>query len=174
MLDMSKIIESYAAFVVRRGIQEYESRVFFAQAYAYLPDPDAPAAPYVEPVYETDDLPDIVLVIEPAAVVRKCLCSNIVGVRKVCLRTRCTFAHNADEWAPEACKFSPTGHYDKRLRRFVRKCRELATCNRLHGAETKDQALARLGVVLLPPKKYAQARSHIMAAVEFKRQQPRK
>lgn len=138
-------IYNYAAAFVSRQIRAHEGRLFIEEAYKYLPDLAAPVAPYV-PHYESDD--DWIIIIDEASIVRPCLCVNIVGVKKVCTRQHCTFAHNESEWSPEACKFNT-------------RCKNKAKCQRLHGKETKSEALSRLGVVLLPPKKYTNTKHHI-------------
>lgn len=89
---------------------------------------------------------------EPAVpIVRKCLCTNIVGVKKICLRQTCTFAHNVDEWTPEECNYN-------------HKCNNKSKCMRLHGKETKEEAVSRLGIVFMSRKKYDNTRFHILNA----------
>lgn len=87
----------------------------------------------------------------PAPIVRKCLCTNIIGVKKICLRQTCTFAHNVDEWTPEECKYN-------------NKCNNKSKCMRLHGKETKEEAVSRLGIVFMSKKKYDNTRFHILNA----------
>lgn len=161
---MDKIITAYANFTINRALKEYEGKLFMEQAYTYLPDLDAPHIPYVEPVYDSDD-DGIEFIIEPELIIKTCLCTNIVGVKKVCLRQTCTFAHTVDEWSPTKCGFGA-------------RCRNKSKCQRLHpsgvpgahathhGTETKAAAIERLGIVFLSPKKYANTRLHIMIAAQ--------
>lgn len=146
MMSTQDAIYNYATSFVSRQIREHEGRLFMEDAYEYLPDLSAPTEPYV-PHYESDN-DDWIIIIDMASIARPCLCSNIVGVKKVCTRQHCTFAHNESEWSPESCKFNT-------------RCRNKDKCQRLHGKETKSEALTRLGVVLLSPKKYTNTKHHI-------------
>lgn len=105
---------------------------------------------------ETDN--EEMLIEELPKVVKTLLCTNIVGVKKVCLRHVCTFAHYAEEWQPETCSFG-------------NKCNNKNKCQRLHGKETKDEATKRLGIVFMGQKKYVNTRAGIIRNMEFKKSQ---
>jgi hypothetical protein len=152
-MSIYELIETYAAKFIERQIREHEGFLFMQEAYKYLPDLSAPAEPYV-PYYEPDD-DSWTIVTDTGSIVRPCLCVNIVGVKKVCTRRHCTFAHNETEWSPETCKFNS-------------RCKNKDRCQRLHGNETKTEALSRLGVVLLPPKKYINTKHHIQQYIMTK------
>lgn len=105
--------------------------------------------------FSSDD--DFEIITEPPVpIARKCLCTNIIGVKKICLRQVCTFAHNVDEWTPEVC-----AHNDE--------CNNKSKCMRLHGQETKEEAATRLGIEFLSAKKYSNMKFHILKSVEEKK-----
>ncbi len=130
----------------------------------YLPSIDLIESPYVhvpsaalEWQFDESDSEDDVFEKVPE-VLKTLLCTNIIGVKKVCLRHSCTFAHYTEEWQPETCKFG-------------KKCNNKNKCQRLHGEETKDDAATRLGIVFLTKKKYVNTRAGIMRNMEFKKSQ---
>lgn len=86
---------------------------------------------------------------EEVQVVKTCLCTNIIGIKKVCTRNFCTFAHYEEEWQPQMCNFNT-------------KCTKKQKCQRLHGNETKLDAINRLGIVFLSKKKYVNQRFHLI------------
>ena len=110
-----------------------------------------------------DDFDDELIFVfeEDKPVVKSCLCTNIIGNKKVCTRNICTFAHYEDEWNPEVCKFNM-------------KCSKKNSCQRLHGNETKADACKRLGIVFLSKKKYVNQRFHTMQFLANKKSQTSK
>jgi hypothetical protein len=131
----------------------------------YIPDISECYTPPTSSI-DYDDMSDddTEFVTEPVTdkqplLVKKCLCTNIIGEKKVCTRQVCTFAHYAEEWQPEKCKF---GAKCKGIRNTCSS--EDGVCQRLHGKETIEQALVRMGIVFLSKKKYVKARHYIMEA----------
>lgn len=134
----------------------------FPYSDCYLPENiDSPTPPTTPIDYENMYDDDVEIFIERPLLVKKCLCTNVIGVKKVCIRQSCTFAHYLDEWAPEQCKF---GSKCKNKHNTHEKGAN-NVCQRLHNNETKEQAIERMGVVFLSKKKYVNTRFHTMEYV---------
>lgn len=150
-------IERYAFRFVRRLVNHLNSVDYYKTAGKYIPDLSVDSVQYIAETYSDDD---IVVVYNNRVVPtgpRRCICTNVSAKsNSVCTRSICSFAHFIEEWEPESCKFG-------------RKCGKKHKCQRLHGKETSEDALKRIGVTLKPFKKYKKIRHYVIENIDRKR-----
>lgn len=158
-------IDTIASKLFRKIKGSVAAEIYFAQVaidqFNWILDLDSTAPRGVSAPcdYELED-DNVEITLEPrkpeTAVVRKRVCTNILGKNKVCMRKECTFAHNIEEWSPETCTYK-------------NKCKSKDKCERLHGKDdTKELLAKKLGIVFMTQKKYLKTKMHIQNAVSNK------